>query len=89
MIYYGLSYNVTELSGDPYINFTISVVFELFAVVLSNFVYEKFGRKFPYLISLALSGLSLFCVFFVPKGISFFSFSRIEPKKNTIKIRII
>lgn len=68
MIYYGLTYNVTDLFGDPYLNFTLSVTVELFAVILSNILYDKFGRKVPYLISLGGSGLALLSILFVPKS---------------------
>ena len=48
LVYYGISYNTSDLFGNPYLNFTLSVTVELLAVFLSYFAFEKIGRKKPY-----------------------------------------
>lgn len=68
MIYYGISYNTSDLSGDPYLNFVSAVTVELVAVICSYFIYERFGRKVPYTINMVLSGACLLSVLFIPKG---------------------
>lgn len=69
MVYYGISYNTSDLSGDPYLNFAFAVTAELIAILSSYVVYEKLGRKLPYVINLLTSGICLIAVLFVPKGI--------------------
>lgn len=68
MIYNGLSFSSTELSGSPYINFASSVIVELFGMSIGQIVYGKFGRKIPYVMSLTGSGLALLSFLFIPKG---------------------
>jgi OCT family organic cation transporter-like MFS transporter 4/5 len=70
LVYYGLTYNTTELVGNPYVNFTLSAVVELFAVAISHYTLEKFGRKVPYAINMVLSGVSLLLIQFVPTNAS-------------------
>lgn len=66
LVYYGISFNTSELFGDPYLNFTLSIVLELFAILVSHYTLQKFGRKIPYSINMALSGVSLILVMFIP-----------------------
>lgn len=68
LVYYGISFNTTELAGDPYLNFTLAVVVELIAIAASHYSYEKFGRKIPYAINMSIIGVALLLVMFVPKG---------------------
>lgn len=68
LVYYGISFNTGELAGDPYLNFTLSVTLELVAILVSHYVLEKIGRKIPYSVNMALSGLVLLMVLFVPTG---------------------
>ena len=71
LVYYGISFNTTELAGDPYLNFTLSVVVEFVAILTSQFVYERFGRKKPYVINMSLIGIALLAIMFVPKHLSY------------------
>jgi OCT family organic cation transporter-like MFS transporter 4/5 len=66
MVYYGLTYNTTELVGNPYVNFALSALVELVAVAISHFTLEKFGRKVPYAINMVMSGVGLLLIQFVP-----------------------
>jgi MFS transporter, OCT family, solute carrier family 22 (organic cation transporter), member 4/5 len=66
MVYYGISYNTTDLSGDPYLNFSLSAFVELLAVILGHVTLERYGRKWPYCIAMFLSGFSLLLIMFVP-----------------------
>jgi len=68
LVYYGLSLGTGELAGDPYVNFTLSATVELFAIICSQFAFNKYGRKIPYVINMAIAGLSLLLVIFVPKS---------------------
>ena len=68
LVYYGLSFNTTELAGDPYLNFTLAVIVELIAIGASHYSYEKFGRKIPYAINMSIIGIALLLVLVVPKS---------------------
>lgn len=59
---------VSELAGNPFLNFFISVLVELVAILVSHYAFEKFGRKWPYFINMFISGFALLFVLFVPKG---------------------
>jgi MFS transporter, OCT family, solute carrier family 22 (organic cation transporter), member 4/5 len=75
LVYYGISFNTTELIGDPYLNFFLSIVVEFVAILACQFTLERFGRKIPYSINMALAGAALLCVQFTPESnvlISFF-----------------
>jgi len=66
LVYYGISFNTTELIGDPYLNFFLSILVEFVAILACQFTLEKFGRKVPYSINMTLAGMTLLCVQFVP-----------------------
>jgi MFS transporter, OCT family, solute carrier family 22 (organic cation transporter), member 4/5 len=70
-VYYGISFNTSALSGDPYLNFTLSVFVELIAIVTCQFTLEKFGRKKPYAINMIITGVALLLIQFVPKEMSY------------------
>lgn len=52
--------------GNPYLNFGLSVLVELIGVFGSHAAIERFGRKLPYAINMALTSLSLISVMFIP-----------------------
>lgn len=54
--YYGISYSIPNLSGDRYLNFMIGGGIELGAYLLAFVVLNGFGRKYPLMIYLLLSG---------------------------------
>ncbi|XP_070190976.1 organic cation transporter protein-like isoform X3 [Littorina saxatilis] len=45
VIYYALMYNITNLSGDIYINYLITVASETIGLVLPYFLLDRLGRK--------------------------------------------
>lgn len=69
LVYYGISYNTSDLAGDPYINFTISAILELGAILLCQFTLERFGRKKPYCTAMLVAGTSLLLIGIVPSSI--------------------
>jgi OCT family organic cation transporter-like MFS transporter 4/5 len=68
LVYYGISFNTTELIGDPYLNFFLSILVEFVAILACQFTLERFGRKVPYSINMALAGAALLCVQFAPES---------------------
>lgn len=66
LVYYGISLNTDVLGGDPYLNFLYFTLTELFAVLCSQLILERYGRKVPYLINFLLISVSLIAIGFVP-----------------------
>lgn len=54
--------------GSPYLNFALSATVEMTAIIWSQFCFNKYGRKIPYVIFMFIAGLSLIIVIFVPKN---------------------
>ena len=71
MSYYGISFSIPDLSGDRYFNFMIGGGIEMAAYILAFVVIHSFGRKFPLMIYLQLSGVlcvSVVCIrHFMPR----------------------
>ena len=65
-VYYGISFNTSDLVGDPYLNFTLSVGVELLAIISCQLTLERFGRKKPYALNMAITGVSLLLIQFIP-----------------------
>jgi OCT family organic cation transporter-like MFS transporter 4/5 len=55
-VYYGISFNTSELAGDPYVNFTLSAAVEVVAITCCHLTLDRFGRKKPYAFNMLLSG---------------------------------
>jgi MFS transporter, OCT family, solute carrier family 22 (organic cation transporter), member 4/5 len=70
LVYYGISFHTDRLAGDPYLNFFLSSIAEGLSYVACEFMLEKFGRKWPYSINMALAGVTLLCVAFVPDSLA-------------------
>ena len=68
LVYYGLSLGTGDLAGNPYLNFTLSATVELAAILCSQYTFNKYGRKIPYVLNMALAGVSLLLVIFIPKS---------------------
>lgn len=68
MIYYGVGLNTSDLAGDPFANFAISISLELFAGFSGHYAFSKFGRKYPVMIGMFIAGVSLSITGFVPQG---------------------
>ena len=70
LVYYGISFNTDRLAGDPYLIFFLSSIAEGLAYVACEFTLERFGRKWPYFINMAIAGVSLLSVAFVPDSLA-------------------
>ena len=61
MVYVGLSYYSPMLGSDQYLSFFLSCVIEVPSYLVTYFVMDKWGRRWPLSICMVISGLS--CVF--------------------------
>ena len=68
LIYYGLSFNISDLGGNPYINCAISGAVEIPAYILAYWMLGWAGRLKVMAATLATSGLSLLATIAVPLG---------------------
>ncbi|KAK6187137.1 hypothetical protein SNE40_005225 [Patella caerulea] len=58
LVYYGLSLNTENLSGDPYLNFCIAGAVEIPALLLCMVSLNKIGRRVPLFISMCVGGIA-------------------------------
>ncbi|CAH1796783.1 unnamed protein product [Owenia fusiformis] len=63
--YYGLSLNVKNLSGSRYLNFFISGLVEIPALLLVLAINNRIGRRKTIFILLSIGGLSCFVILFI------------------------
>ena len=75
LVYYGISFNTSDLAGDPYLNFTFSAVVEFVAIFLCQLTLERFGRKIPYVINMTCSGIALLLIQFIPNSKYYFNYN--------------
>ena len=68
LVYYGISFNTSELFGNPYLNLTLSFSVELAAIIMCQLTLERYGRKIPYVINMVLAGTSLLLIQFIPNS---------------------
>ncbi|CAH0399569.1 unnamed protein product [Chilo suppressalis] len=68
LVYYGLSINAIELSGNSYLNYIVIIVIEAPANVCKLILLDRFGRKKVIAIAFLLTGLILINYGFVPEG---------------------
>ncbi|XP_013061478.2 organic cation transporter protein-like [Biomphalaria glabrata] len=64
MVYYGLSLNVGNLSGDLYLNFFLSGVVELLSYFLCLIFLDKAGRKLLQCLFMLTAGIACVCTLF-------------------------
>ncbi|XP_055889284.1 organic cation transporter protein-like [Biomphalaria glabrata] len=64
MVYYGLSLNVGNLSGDLYLNFFLSGVVELLSYFLCLIFLDKAGRKLLQCLFMLTAGAACVCTLF-------------------------
>lgn len=64
-IFYGVGLKSNDLGVNPYLSFAISACVEILAYVVSHMVLDIFGRKLPYVISLASAGIFCFIIGFM------------------------
>ncbi|XP_035669081.1 organic cation transporter protein-like [Branchiostoma floridae] len=67
LVYYGISLNTAALSGNMYLNFAISGFVEIPAYLLSIFILNRFGRRWPLCLMLLFGGVACIVAFFIPK----------------------
>jgi len=58
-VYYGVSWAVSDMSGEMYRDYILAMLIEIPALLLSVYAMNKFGRKKTVISTLALAGL--FC----------------------------
>ena len=56
MVYYGLTLNITNLSGNIYSNFAVNIAFEVLAYIAPYLLLDRVGRKPVYCASILLAG---------------------------------
>ena len=54
--YWGIVLNITNLSGDIYVNFTISFALEMLAYVVCLYAFQHLGRKTIYITCIIAGG---------------------------------
>ncbi|KAH3727363.1 hypothetical protein DPMN_053297 [Dreissena polymorpha] len=64
MVYYGLSLNVGNLSGDIYVNFAINSFFEFAAYGMCLLLLNRVGRKWLHSGSMILGGAACLSTIF-------------------------
>ncbi|KAM3958394.1 organic cation transporter protein [Aphomia sociella] len=68
LVYYGLSINAIELSGNSYLNYIVILVIEAPANVCKLIFLDRYGRKRVIATAFFLTGLILVTYGFVPAG---------------------
>jgi len=72
MGYYGLTFSASNLSGDFYLNFVLSVFVEIPAKIVSVLVIKKLGRRTIFCGGLISSGLFCLATGLVPEDPTYF-----------------
>ncbi|CAH0725064.1 unnamed protein product, partial [Brenthis ino] len=68
LVYYGLSINAIELSGNSYLNYIVVIVIEAPANVCKLICLDRFGRKRVIATAFMLTGVILITYGFLPGG---------------------
>jgi hypothetical protein len=66
-VYYGLTFNSSNLGGSIMVNFLLNGLTEIPACALSLFILLKKGRKLPYATFMILAGVFLLCTILIPR----------------------
>jgi hypothetical protein len=64
-LFYGVGLKANDLGMNPYMTFAIAAFVELLSYMLTHFVVDKFGRKYPYLLFLLAAGVSCLSITFI------------------------
>ncbi|XP_050391448.1 organic cation transporter protein [Patella vulgata] len=64
MVYYGLGLNVSNLSGDSYLNFTIANIAETVSYALCILLLDRLGRKVLHCSAMLLGGIACLATMF-------------------------
>ncbi|KAL4457087.1 hypothetical protein ABPG74_014725 [Tetrahymena malaccensis] len=65
VVYYGITFAMSEIGLNIYLNSIIIAIFELFGFFLSNYIILKFQRKKVTLIGLVIVAIVSFCYIFL------------------------
>ncbi|XP_046966874.1 organic cation transporter protein-like [Vanessa cardui] len=68
LVYYGLSINAIELSGNSYLNYIVVIVIEAPANVCKLICLDRFGRKRVIASAFMMTGIILIAYGFLPGG---------------------
>ncbi|XP_045450287.1 organic cation transporter protein-like [Melitaea cinxia] len=68
LVYYGLSINAIELSGNSYLNYIVVIVIEAPANVCKLICLDRFGRKRVIAAAFIMTGIILINYGFIPGG---------------------
>lgn len=71
ILYYGISYNTSNLGGNHYLNFVIAGGIEIPAYILCMICDKKTSRKRPQIILNVIATVFLFAIIPIPKRKSF------------------
>lgn len=69
-VYYGLSLNATNLSGNKYLNFALVCLIEIPGYSLAWILMNKMGRRWSLAGSLLLCAITCIAGAFVPDGLT-------------------
>ncbi|ESO84003.1 hypothetical protein LOTGIDRAFT_107933 [Lottia gigantea] len=58
MVYFGLSFNVGNITGNIHVNFSIGTGVEVLAYVLCIFLLDRLGRKLVHCFSMLIGGIA-------------------------------
>jgi hypothetical protein len=64
-VFYGVGLKSNDLGMNPYLTFAISATVELIAYIITHFIVDKLGRKYPYCFFLFAAGASCFSITFI------------------------
>ncbi|XP_052828501.1 organic cation transporter protein [Octopus bimaculoides] len=67
MIYYGVTLNSVDMSGNRYLNFLLMSAVEIPANILGHFTFKWFGHRKPLCLFLVFSGINCIVANFVAK----------------------
>ena len=68
MVYVGLSYYGPALGNNEYLSFFLSSVIEVPSCLLCWFIMDRWGRRWPLMLSMLLSGSSCIVTVLLPEG---------------------
>ena len=69
MIYYGIIYNVENLSGSLYLNFVLMGLVEIPAYILNILLLDRIGRRNLLIITLLLTGGTCLLAGCIPRSL--------------------
>ena len=68
MVYYGIIYNVENLGGNMYLNFSLLGTVGVPAYILNVFLVDRIGRRYLLISSLWVTGVACLISGFIPKS---------------------